>query len=96
MASKGIAHREWAIRRSDYHTDEDFRAAVENEMVLNVHLLDRLGVALVIAPFRQESGGEWFTDGVVFQTATVPAVREPEAPTPIVAEAPEAEPVSAD
>lgn len=70
--ARGIAHREWAIHRSDYDTDQEFREAVEAEMVLNVQIMERLGVAIIAAPAR-DPHAEWMTKGVVFRTATVPA-----------------------
>lgn len=75
--AKGIAHREWAIHRSDYETDDDFRTAVENEAVLNVQIMERLGVAIISAPVRRQGPeGGWYTEAVFFQTATVPGVRD--------------------
>lgn len=75
--ARGIAHREWAIHRSDYDTDADFREAVEAEMVLNVQIMERLGVAIVSAPVRNRDYG-WRTDAVIFQTATVPGISDPD------------------
>lgn len=83
--AKGIAHREWVIRRADCRNeageidDNVFRGTVENEMVLNVHLMERLGVAVVSAPIREQWGdGSWHTVAYGFRTATVPGARQPE------------------
>jgi hypothetical protein len=89
MASKGIAHREWAIHHSDYEDDASFRAAVEQEAVLNVQIMERLGIAIISAPIRRQVGESWFTEAIVFQTATVPGVRD-DAPDPLAAVEPEA------
>lgn len=80
--AKGIAHREWTIHRSDYMdgfgNDTGFRAAVEQEAALNVHLQERLGVAIISAPVRRQGpGGTWFTEAYIYKTATVPAAQEP-------------------
>lgn len=86
--ARGIAHRDWALHRSDYETDADFRAAIENEMALNVQIMERLGVAIVSAPVRRRVGQSWFTEGVIFKTASVPAAPDadtPPAPTRAVA-----------
>lgn len=77
--AKGIAHREWVVSRSDYDTDAEFRQAVETEMVLNVQIMERLGVAVISAPVRRQSD-EWYTEAVIFQTSTVPGLREPASP----------------
>lgn len=75
--AKGIAHREWYIDRGVYESEQDFRAAVENEQALNVHIQERLGVAIVSAPVRQrDEFGHWRTEAYIFQTASVPAARE--------------------
>jgi hypothetical protein len=76
--AKGIAHRDWSIQRSDYQTDQDFNDAVQQELALGQHLMERLGVAIIAAPIRKRSpfGGGWFTEAVIFRTATVPAARE--------------------
>lgn len=82
--AKGIAHREWLLNRSDYRNqhgeidDDLFREAVERESVLNVHIQERLGVAIVSAPVRTRDlpDGAYFTVGWVFRTATVPAATE--------------------
>jgi hypothetical protein len=79
--AKGIAHRDWSVQRSDYETDQDFNVAVQQEMALGQHIMDRLGVAIVSAPVRRRyPGGGWYTEAVIFKTATVPGVRadEPE------------------
>lgn len=77
--AKGIAHRDWALHRSDYSSDQEFTYAVQQEQQLNVHIMERLGVAIVAAPVRRRSdGGSWFTEAVVFKTATVPGVRDAE------------------
>lgn len=78
--AKGIAHRRWTIDRQDYETEEDFLQALEVEAVRNVHLMDRLGVAVVSAPKRLVTDrGEGFTVGMVYETATVPGAREAQA-----------------
>jgi hypothetical protein len=78
--ARGIAHREWYIDRGVYESEQDFRAAVENEQALNVHIQERLGVAIVSAPVRTRNEfGRWHTEAYVFQTASVPAAREQEA-----------------
>lgn len=89
--AKGIAHREWVIHRADYiddfGNDTGFREAVEAEAVANVHLMERLGVAVVSAPVRRQGpSGGWFTEAVVFKTATVPGVRDAQAEEPEVDE----------
>jgi hypothetical protein len=78
MAQAGISLREWSISLSDYETEDDFRQAVAQELAGFEHIGERLGVGLVAAPIRTRShnGGEWFTAGWVFKTATVPAARE--------------------
>lgn len=78
--ARGIAHREWIIWRSDYQTDEEFRQAVETEQALNVHMMERLGVAIIGAPMSEQLGdGRWVRAGYLFQTASVPGKRaEPE------------------
>lgn len=84
--AKGIAHREWSIRRDDYHDEHGrideraFRDAVQTELALAEHIGERLGVAIVASPVRTRlAGGSWFTVGWVFKTATVPATRERDA-----------------
>jgi hypothetical protein len=42
--AKGIAHRDWSIQRSDYQTDQDFNGALQQELALGQHLMERLGV----------------------------------------------------
>lgn len=79
--AKGIAHRKWALYRSDYDTDADFRAALEQEAALNVHIQERLGIAIVSGPARRRQGGDWFTEAMVYETATVPSVRDPQTET---------------
>lgn len=73
--ARGIAHREWEVRREDYENDSEFRYAVQQEMSMAEHIGERLGVAIVAAPIRTRSlqGGSWFTVGWVFRTATVPS-----------------------
>lgn len=80
MAS-GIAHRDWRIERAEYDTDQDFNLAVQQELALSQHIMERLGVAIVAAPSRRrgEFGG-WFTDAVIFKTASVPAAVTDPAP----------------
>lgn len=81
MAS-GIAHRDWQIERSEYDTDQDFNLAVQQELALSQHIMDRLGVAIVAAPVRRPGPlGLWSTHAVIFKTASVPAARDDE-PTP--------------
>ena len=99
MAAKGISHRKWALHRSDYQTDADFRAAVEQEMALNVQIMERLGVAIVSGPARQRVGDNWVTHAMVFETATIPAGRETPPPGEVEeleAALDDAEPVEAD
>lgn len=84
--AKGIAHRKWALYRSDYETDADFRAAIENEAALNVHIQERLGIAIVSGPGRQRVGNDWFTQAMFYETATIPAAREQEPDEPLEAE----------
>jgi hypothetical protein len=77
--AKGIAHRDWSIQRSDYQTDQDFNGALQQELALGQHLMERLGVAIIAAPIRKRSPfGGWFTEAVIFRTATVPAAHERE------------------
>lgn len=77
MATAGISLREWSLSLSDYETEEDFRAAVQQELASFEHIGERLGVGLVSAPIRARAGsGAWFTAAWVFKTATVPAARE--------------------
>ncbi len=59
--ARGIAHREWYVYREDYETEADFRAAAENEQALNVHIQERLGVAIVSAPIRRRDELGWGT-----------------------------------
>jgi hypothetical protein len=77
--AKGIAHRDWALHRFDYDSDQEFNVAVQQEMALAQHIMDRLGVAIVSAPIRRRGPvtGRFYTEAVVFETATVPAAREP-------------------
>jgi hypothetical protein len=78
MATPGISLREWSLSLSDYETEDDFRAAVQQELASFEHIAERLGVGLVAAPIRtrMRDGGDWFTAGWVFKAATVPAARE--------------------
>lgn len=75
--AKGIAHRDWSINRSEYDSDQDFRAAVEQEMALCVQIMERLGVAIIAAPARNPLA-KWRTEAVFFRTDTVPSMRAPE------------------
>lgn len=88
--AKGIAHREWVIKRTDCRNDDGeiddsvFRATVENEAVLNVQIMERLGVAIVSAPIREQwADGNYHTVGYIFRTATVPGVRDDEPTTEV-------------
>lgn len=78
MATPGISMREWSISLRDYETEDDFRQAVQQELASFEHIGERLGIGIVAAPIRTRSrdGGEWFTAGWAFKTATVPAARE--------------------
>jgi hypothetical protein len=76
---QGIALRRWSIDLRDYETEEDFRQAVASELASFEHIGERLGIGLVAAPIRRQmDGGGWFTAGWMFETATVPGVREHE------------------
>ena len=82
--AKGIAHRRWEIRREDCRNeageidDAVFRSTVEQEAVLNVHIMERLGVGIVSVPVREQwPDGSWHTAGYTFHTATVPGLRQP-------------------
>jgi hypothetical protein len=83
--AKGIAHRDWALHRSDYDSDAEFLAAVQHEQAMNVHLMERLGVAVIASPARAKwPDGSWYTQAYLFMTDSVPAAREPEPkPAPV-------------
>lgn len=83
--AKGIKLRNWSLDARDYQTDDEFRAAVELELARFEHIGERFGIALVAAPVKQVIAGEYVTVGWTFQTATVPAARQPE-PDPVVEE----------
>jgi len=76
--AKGIALRKWSLALGDYETEDDFRQAVAAELAGFEHIGERMGVGLVAAPVRANQGGEWFTSAWVFQTATVPGIRDEE------------------
>jgi hypothetical protein len=94
--AKGIAHREWVIKRADCRNEHGeidegvFRATVENEAILNVQIMERLGVAVVSAPIRELwADGGYHTVGYVFRTATVPGVRDEEPERDVEVEVPD-------
>lgn len=94
MAQKGISLRKWSLSLSDYETEQDFREAVQAELAQFEHIGERLGIGVIAAPIRTRTmdGGEWFTAGWVFQTATVPAARPAASEIEALEEAMEAEP----
>lgn len=76
---QGIALRRWSIDLRDYETEEEFRQAIASELASFEHIGERLGIGLVAAPIRRQmDGGGWFTAGWMFETATVPGVRDPD------------------
>ncbi len=74
MARKG----EWRVMAEDFQTDEDFRAAVEQELAGLENMMFRLGDGMQVAPLRaQLQGGEYVTVGYFFRNVFVPAVGTP-------------------
>lgn len=72
--------RDWTVMWEDYSSEEDFRAAVAEELARFEHLGYRTGRALMAAPLRaQLHPGEWATIGWSFREAFVPAPKIVEA-----------------
>ena len=86
--AKGIKLRNWSLDADDYEHEDAFRAAVELELARFEHIGERFGVALVATPVKKQvvdrrTGRAFYmTRGWMFQTATVPAVREQVEPEP--------------
>lgn len=71
----------WEIDRDSFQTEQEFRAAVENELASLEVMGERLGRAFTAVPVRIEvSPGRFQTLAWRFQDAFVPAARfkEPE------------------
>lgn len=78
----------WIIDQADYDTEEQFRAAVAEEMARFEHIGHRQGFGLVAAPIRQRVDGGIMTLGWQFRSERIPLVQAdrtdplPEAPEP--------------
>ena len=71
-----MAKRTWTIDSRDYGTDDEFRAAVVNELAAFENIGHRIGLALISSPIRERVGSSFTTVGWAFRTETVPAARE--------------------
>lgn len=87
-----MAKRNWIIDSRDYATEEEFRAAVTDELARAEHSGYRLGFAVVAAPVRQMIDGSVVTLGWEFRAETVPLVREGTPQAGPLPDAPEPEP----
>ncbi len=82
--------REWMIHSEDYDSEEEFRAAVADELARFEHIGFRTGRALVSAPIRVPIEGAFVTLAWKFQEAFMPAAK-PVEPVEVV----DPEPVAA-
>jgi hypothetical protein len=82
----------WTIENTDYDTEEQFRAAVADELARFEHIGYRQGFGLVAAPVRQRVGEGIVTLGWEFSAERIPLVGgQPQQAGPMP-EAPEPEP----
>ena len=87
-----MAKRDWIIDSRDYGTEDEFRAAVADELARAEHVGYRLGYGMVAVPIRQKIDGAVVTLGWQFKSETVPLVRDGEPQAGPLPEAPEPEP----
>lgn len=79
-----MAKRTWTIYSNDYGHEDEFRAAVVNELAAFENIGHRIGLALTSAPIRERVGSSFHTVGWAFRTDTVPTARETPAPANVV------------
>ena len=90
-----MAKRDWIIDSRDYGTEDEFRAAVADELARAEHVGYRLGYGMVAVPIRQKIEGAVVTLGWQFKSETVPLVRDGTSqagPLPEIEPEPEEEP----
>lgn len=83
----------WTIERLDYELEEDFRAAVVDELARFEHIGYRQGFGIVAAPVRERlDGGGIVTHAWEFTSQRIPLINRDTAPEPVAAEPVEEDP----